>query len=332
MRIGLILALLLTASAARADPAPASGWALTQIETPFAMPSGLAVDGDALVVSDLATGRVVRIGARGAVVDLITPPLPTGRDVMGEPTGPYKVRVADGRVYVSQGWPEADREEGAPDHAILALAGDSKAAPVAVANDFWNPYDFERKGAGWFVADAARNMLVRIPLEGGPVEQIFAFPRLKHRESALKSLSPTEFKSDTIYEVDAVPTGIAVGGGRVYVSLFGGFPFIEGGGIVVSLAVEGPVTQARREVEGLNAPIDVAFAPDGRLLVLEFGDFDLDKGFLPGTGRLTAIDLDSKAAELLLSGLSHPVTVEPLPGGGALVAQMAGGIVRLSPN
>ena len=322
------MAILALASAAQAEPLAAPGYALTRVETTLAMPSGLALDGEALVATDLATGRVVRIGAGGAVVDL-TRPLPTGKDVMGEPTGPYTVRVLEGRVYVSQGWPDVDRGDGVLDHAILALGGRGGAEPRVVGNDFWNPYDFEWAGDGWFVADAARNALFWIPDEGGPVEKIFAFSRLKHRETALGSLSPTEFKSDEIYEVDAVPTGVAIGGARVYVALFGGFPFIERGGVVVSVPVEGAVRRARREVEDLNAPIDVAFAADSRLLVLEMGVFDLEKGFLPGTGRLTAIDLATGASEVLLSGLGLPVTVEPLPSGGALVVQMVDGIVRL---
>lgn len=329
MRLRLTMAILALASTAQAEPLAAPGYALTPVETPLAMPSGLAVDGEALVVTDLATGRVVRIDAGGAAVDL-TPPLPTGKDVMGEQTGPYKVRVSEGRAYVSQGWPDVSRREGALDHAILALGGTESAEPRVVGDDFWNPYDFERAGDDWFVADAARNTLFRIPAGGGPVEQVFAFPRLKHHETALRSLSPTEFKSDEIYEVDAVPTGVAVAGARVYVALFGGFPFIEQGGVVVSLPVDGKVWLARREVTDLNAPIDVAFAADGRLLVLEMGVFDMERGFQPGTGTLTAVDLATGASELLLSGLGLPVTVEPLASGGALVVQMVGGIVRLS--
>jgi hypothetical protein len=329
MRLRLTVAILALAAAARAEPMAAPGYALTPVETILEMPSGLALDGEALVATDLATGRVVRIGAGGGAVDL-TAPLPTGKDVMGEPTGPYKVRVLEGRAYISQGWPAVDRGDGTLDHAILALGGREGAGPRIVGNDFWNPYDFEWAGEGWFVADAGRNALVWISGEGGPAELVFAFPRLKHRETALGSLSPTEFKSDEIYEVDAVPTGVAVGGARVYVALFGGFPYIERGGVVVSVPVDGGARRARREVKDLNAPVDVAIAADGRLLVLEMGIFDMDKGFLPGTGTLMAVDLATGASEMLLSGLSLPVTVEPLPSGGALVVQMVGGIVRLS--
>ena len=107
MRLRLIMAILALASAARADPLAAPGYVLTPVETTLAMPSGLAVDGEALVATDLATGRVVRIGAGGATLDL-TAPLRVGKDVLGEPTpnrkhGPCRKRpggpprVAPGR-------------------------------------------------------------------------------------------------------------------------------------------------------------------------------------------------------------------------------------------
>lgn len=319
---------LLMAAPAVAEPVPAPGYRLTAVASPVLIPSGLAVDGGALLTSDLATGRVIRLGEDGRVRDLAAP-LPTGKDVMGEATGPYKVRLREGRVYVSQGWPDVDREAGPLDHAILELDAEG-GAPRVLSDDFWNPYDFEWAGDGWLVADAGRNALVRLPAAGGAVEPVFVFPRLEHKEKALATLSPTEFKSDEVYRVDAVPTGVAVGGGRVYVALFGGFPYVARGGVVVSLPAEGTAAGARREVADLDSPIDLAFAADGRLLVLEMGVFDLERGFLPGSGKLTAVDLASGASEVLASGLGLPVTVAPLPGGGALVAQMAGGILRVT--
>ncbi len=272
---------------------------------------------------------MVRIGADGTAVDL-TPPLPVGRDVMGEPTGPYKVRVHAGRVYVSQGWPDVDRAEGPLDHAILALAGGARGAPHVLAAGFWNPYDFEWGGDAWYVVDAGRNALMRMEADGAGLTAVFAFPRLQYEASALKRLSPTVFKPGEVYEVDAVPTGLAIAGGRVFVALFGGFPYVEQGGAVVSLPLAGAAARSRLEVTRLNAPIDLAFAADGRLLVLEMGRFDLERGFVAGSGRLTAIDLASGAREILASALDLPVTVVPLPAGGAAIAQMAGGIIRLA--
>ena len=68
------------------------------------------------------------------------------------------------------------------------------------------------------------------------------FKRLKTSGAALETLSPTEFADRQAVEFDAVPTGIAAHDGRLYVSLFGGFPFLPGSGKVVSLPDGGAPT------------------------------------------------------------------------------------------
>lgn len=326
-RLAPALLLLLSLPAA-AQPVPAPGFEVVPLALGLRLPSGLARDGAALLVTDLASGRVVRVAPDGSVVDLVAP-LPVGRDVMGEPTGPYKVRVRDGRAYVSQGWQDTARDEGPLDHAVLSFALTGAGPPRVLGSDLWNPYDLEWGGDGWYVADAGRNALMR--LGGATVEQVFAFPRLRHPESSLKNLSPTEFAGDRGTSVAAVPTGVAIAADRVYVALFGGFPYIAGGGLVVSLSKAAPAPRARREVVGLEAPVDIAFADDGRLLVLELGRYDLAAGFVAGTGRLQAIDLATGERQVLLHGLGLPVTVEPLADGFA-VAQLVGGVVRLRPR
>ncbi len=74
---------------------------------------------------------------------------------------------------------------------------------------------------------------------GAELTAVFANPRLLHEASALKRLSPTVFKPGEVYEV--VPTGLAIAGGRVFVALFGGFPYVEQGGAVVSLPMAGAI-------------------------------------------------------------------------------------------
>ena len=91
MRRALILLALLFPCAALADPTPATGWQLEELPLGLKQPSGLAWS-NGLIVTDLATGRVVRVEKDGALTDL-TKPLPVGIDVMGQPTGPYKVKV-----------------------------------------------------------------------------------------------------------------------------------------------------------------------------------------------------------------------------------------------
>ena len=318
------LAILLHAPA-RADPRAAPGWRVEPLPYGLSSPSGAARDGADLVLTDLATGRVVRASADGNI-QILHSGLPVGRDVLGERTGPYKVRVRDGRVFVSQGWQDAGRAEIATDHAIFELTPDGGVRTLS--NRLWNPYDFEWGGDAWYVADAAQNALMRLA-PGGSLSIVYAFPDLVQRRTDLRFLSPTEFKSDEPYALDAVPTGIALRGERVFVALFGGFPFIAGSGRIVSLPKTGGAG-ARLELDGLDAPVDIAFDAKGRLLVLEMGRFGLASAtFRPGTGRLSRLDLVRGEREVLLEGLSRPVTVVPVADGAYVVVQSSGGILRL---
>ncbi|HEY3145743.1 MAG TPA: ScyD/ScyE family protein, partial [Dongiaceae bacterium] len=307
MRRALILLALLFPGVAHADPTPAAGWKLEELPLGLKQPSGLAWS-NGLIVTDLASGRVVRVEKDGALTDL-TRPLPVGIDVMGQPTGPYKVKVAWHAILVSQGWPDANAAPAPTDHAILSFT-DTGEAPRIVSRDFWNPYDFEVVGqpddkAALFVVDAGKNALLRV--QGSAVKTVYEFPRLKRDPSQMSELSPTEFANGAApYEVDAVPTGLAIRDGRAWVALFGGFPFTPKGGAVVSLPLEGEGVVPRTEVTGLDTPIDVKFTPAGDLLVLEMGAFDMTTGFLPATGKLSVIDLRTGGRERVLDGLDQP--------------------------
>jgi hypothetical protein len=330
VRRALILLALLFPGVALADPIPASGWQLEELPIGLKQPSGLAWD-DGLIVTDLATGGVVRVKKDGALADL-TKSLPVGIDVMGQPTGPYKVKVFRRSIFVSQGWPDANAEPAPTDHAILSF-WDSEMAPRISSSDFWNPYDFEVIGhldddADLIAIDAGKNTVVRV--EGGAAKVIYEFPRLKRDSSEMSALSPTEFAEGTEpYEVDAVPAGLAIRDGRAWVTLFGGFPFVPKGGAVVSLALEGDGATPRMEMDGLDSPIDVEFTNDGNMLILEMGAFDMATGFVAGTGRLSIVDLRTGKPESLLDGLDRPVTVLVAPNGEIYVSALSGHVYRL---
>ena len=67
--------------------------------------------------------------------------------------------------------------------------------------------------------------------------------------------------------------------------------------------------------------------------MLEMGLFDMDAGFQPGTGRLLQIDLAAGGARtVLLDGLTRPVTVVPMDGGAAVVVQLSGEILMITPT
>ena len=319
-------AMLGLATPASAQIVAAPGWTAAAIDHDLTTPSGAAADGPDLLLTDLADGRVVRLRADGSITTLHDG-LPVGRDVLGAPTGPYKVHVRNGRIVVAQGWQDVSRDEGPLDHALLAIAG---GAAHVLARDFWNPYDFAWGGDAWYVADAGRNTLARLT-DDGVVGEVFVFAGLEQRRSDLAALSPTEFKDDEAYTVDAVPTGVAARGERIFVALFGGFPFVAGGGRIVSVPKTGG-PRARLEVRDLDAPIDIAFTADGTLLVVEHGRFDLTaEDFAPTTGRLTRVDLATGERTVLASGLTRPVTVVPEAAGTIVVVQMSGSVLRLTP-
>lgn len=330
MRRTLILLALLFPGAALADPMPAAGWTLEELPLGLKHPSGLAWS-DGLIVTDVGSGRVVRLEQDGALTDL-TKPLPVGIDVMGQPTGPYKVKVDGQSIYVSQGWPDANAEPAPTDHALLSFTSPEET-PRILSGDFWNPYDFEvvaRSGdsADILVVDAGKNALLR--LSAGAVTPVYEFPRLKREPSQMSELSPTEFAGNAApYEVDAVPTGIAIRGDRAWVALFGGFPFTPNGGAVVSLPLEGEGATPRPEVEGLNTPVDVEFTPAGELLVLEMGAFDMASGFVPGTGKLSIVDLRTGKPQLLLGGLDQPTGLLAREDGEIYISALSGHVYRL---
>jgi hypothetical protein len=330
VRCALILLALLFPGVALADPTPAAGWKLEELPLGLKQPSGLAWS-NGLIVTDLASGRVVRVEKDGALTDL-TRPLPVGIDVMGQPTGPYKVKVAWHAILVSQGWPDANAAPAPTDHAILSFT-DPEEAPRIVSRDFWNPYDFEVVGqpadkAELFVVDAGKNALLRV--QGSVVKTVYEFPRLKRDSSEMSQLSPTEFANGAApYEVDAVPTGLAIRDGRAWVALFGGFPFTPKGGAVVSLSLEGEGVVPRTEVAGLDTPIDVKFTPAGDLLVLEMGAFDMTTGFLPATGKLSITDLRTGGRELMLGGLDQPTGLLATGDDEIYVSALSGHVYRL---
>ena len=321
------LALAFAASlAAHAGPIAAGDYSLEIVRKPGAIFDGLARDGDALLVTDLAEGRLYHYMPDGTFT-AFGPALPHGVDVMGDPTGPYKAVRYGPRYLVAEGWTPANSDKGPNDHALLAL--DEKGSIQIVNSDFWNPYDFVVEGDVCFVVDAARNSVERLHADGSGKATVFAFARLRQEEGVLKHLSPTEFTKKQVYEFDAVPTGIAARDGRLYVSLFGGFPFLAGAGRVVSLPSVGEATSARIEAINLNAPVDVAFEADGSLLVLEHGTFDASGGWINGSGRLLRIDHASGARQVILGGLSRPTAILVFEENQIVVTQLDGSLIFL---
>lgn len=289
-----------------AEPVAASGYRVAVVKKPGANFAGLAQDGDALLVTDLAAGRFYRISGQGAF-EAFGPILPHGVDVIGDPTGPYHVFRHGSGYLVAQGWTPNGAEETPYDHAILEI--DAEQVTRILRSDFLNPYAAAIDGDTLYVVDAARNSVERLSLDGRTKSTLLSFARLEQPQSAMQQLSPTEFGSEGTYAFDAVPTGIAVTGDRLHISLFGGFPFLEGSGVIVSLDKAAPSPRPRIDVRDLNCPVDVDFDADGRMLVLEHGLYRQEGGFVAGSGRLLGVDVASGKRDVLVDGLTRPVAL-----------------------
>ena len=119
-----------------------------------------------------------------------------------------------------------------------------------------NPYGIAKAPAGKLVADAGGNNLLLV--RGGRIRNVTTFP---NRTVA------NPFGEGTI-DMQSVPTTVAVGpDGAYYVGELTGFPFPRGGARVWRVT---PGGRKRVWARGFTNIIDIAFARDGSLYVLEF--------------------------------------------------------------
>lgn len=324
----IVTGLLLTAAGAGAEPIAAPDYTLETFHTPGAAFAGLSLDAGGLLVSDLASGRLYRRDADGKLF-AFGPVFPHGLDVIGDPTGPYRVVRAGDSFVVAQGWTPVDSDEGPFDHALVVL--DAAGKLRVITNDFWNPFDFIVAGGTYYVIDSARNSVERVQPDGRKTT-LLTFGRMWQAATALRRLSPTEFAEGNSYETDAVPTGIALYGGRLYVTLFGGFPFLTGAGKIVSIPDAGDQSTPQVDVEALNAPVSIAFDDDGAMLVLEHGLYSQKEGFLKGSGRLLKFNKMTHERTVILDGLTRPVSVLVWGGRRPVVSDLGGNLHVLTPE
>ena len=114
------------------------------------------------------------------------------------------------------------------------------------------------------------------------------------------------------------------------VSPFGGFPFLPGSGRVVSLPDKGAPTTARIEVTDLNAPVDVAFEgphsdAGARTRCLRAG-----RRLEGRQRRLLSIDLSTGKREVVLAGVTRPVSVLVIEPGAIAVSDLGGNLYFLN--
>ena len=110
---------------------------------------------------------------------------------MGYPTGPYKIKFYNNKLYISQGWADVNRfDDHEYDHSFLEL--DKKIN--VLTNNLWNPYDFSFYNNDIYLIDSGKNNLIKIDNSNNFVELLF-FDKINQKNENMKTLSPTEFSN-----------------------------------------------------------------------------------------------------------------------------------------
>jgi hypothetical protein len=286
-----------------------------------------------------ASGTITAVsgGEATALVD----GLASGITDVGEAIGPSDVSVdADGTVWFLVGGPaagSAEFREAIPDGAgagmgqLYFVDADGVAQSVADLADYEttvNP-DAEQPGNaepdsnihglaatpdGAAIADAGGNTLLLVDAEAA-ISTLAVFPIVMQPLPAELApppdpdAEPDPNAEPPMVPMDPVPTSVALGDdGALYVGQLTGFPFPPGGAAVLRVA---PGEEPSVYADGFTNVIDVEFASDGSLYVLELAHEGLlsagEDG--PPMGGLWKVPAGGGDAELIVSdGL-------PMPGG-----------------
>jgi len=156
-----------------------------------------------------------------------------------------------------------------------------------------NPYAVLAEPGGRIVVDAGGNSLLRVAANG-TVETLAVFP------TAGDNPLPVGPR-----KIESVPTSVARGpDGALYVGELTGFPFVQGLARIFRVV---PGQDPEVVCTGFKAIIDIAFAPDGSLLVVE----NATGGFFfpPGSGKLSRLNLSGCSSTPLLTALNRPTSV-----------------------
>jgi len=160
-----------------------------------------------------------------------------------------------------------------------------------------NPFGILAEPGERLVADAGSNALLRVATNGR-IETVAVFPPLSN---------PTRFGPPFI---ESVPTAVARGAdGDFYVGQLTGFPFVQGLANIYRVS-PGQVPELYC-AGGFKAIMDLAFAPDGSLYVVEnaTGPFPPPPPFAPNSGRLSRVSPGCSSVETVLDGLDRPTAV-----------------------
>ncbi|MCW5843375.1 MAG: ScyD/ScyE family protein [Caldilinea sp.] len=284
---------------------------------------GMDFSGQPVTIQYGPTARIVKISAAdGVTVDVAAL---TSVSNGTENEGGSRLALLDGVLYATgAGWHPAvvpaTAEGPLPGTGSLWMVGAdgtvSEAAPIWQLERDNNPVSAELDNHPYgllagpdgnlWVADAGMNALLKVDPATGASEIVATF-------DPIPGVFPNP-NYDGEMLTDAVPTGVAVADGGVYVSFLSGGPFIPGSAKVVSVAEDGAVSDF---ATGLTMLTDLRTGPDGALYATQFGMFT-EQGPVPGSGAVLRIK-EGDASEIVVPGLMFPTSIDFNTDGDAFV-------------
>jgi sugar lactone lactonase YvrE len=227
-------------------------------------------------------------------------------------------------------WESANNPDKDQPSCVATTCGPSTVADSDIAGVAATP------DGGAVVADAGGNTLVALD-KTGAASLLAMFPVSMNPMPASMLPSPAPGASPAAapdVPTQAVPTAVKVGpDGAYYVSFLTGFPFPKGGAWVARVEPGKPPTVY---ASGFTNAMDLAFAPDGSLYVLEIAHNGLPSG--DTTGGLWKVPPGGGQAQLVRTdGLVSPGGIAVDKDGNVYVANMAvsphgeGTVIKLVP-
>jgi hypothetical protein len=281
------------------DEISAAGTVTTLLGGLSSLSSGRGADAQATGPSQaLVTRQGVQVIFQGSLIDPAS-----GRQVYGPAGGQLEklIRFTGGRQRVQADFGRYEAKHN-PDHGagtVVAFDGG------AIDSD---PYAIVPYRGGYAVADSGGNDVLFVSRQD-KLSVLAVLPTIRERAPA------GEFGSRQTTAIEAraqaVPDALAVGpDGALYVGELGGQPYAAGTSDIYRI-VPGrrPAVYAR----GLTAVGDIAFDPQGRLVVLEIDAKGLaEPGFSsgdPASGDIIRIGHNGRRSTLLGTGLLYPTAL-----------------------
>lgn len=268
-----------------------------------------------------------------------------------EVTGPHDIGFpVRGRAFVTVGWggtPAARSVGPARGRAFGRLIRTGPqgsrvtAADIAAYEQAWNPaggpvdsnpYGLLAEPDQVFVADAGANALYRVTGRWN-VSLVATFPRTQNPSTCRLPGAPGAVTPPAPPSSEPVPTTVVRGPDKaLYVGELTGFPFCAGAARIWKVVPGGTPTVY---LDGFKSIIDMAFAKDGTLYVLQYASSPSGFG---GPGQIVRVAPNGTRTALETgTALLNPAGIAIGPSDGALyvtnktVAPGAGEVLRIVP-